>query len=253
MPVLGRGSSDLRIKSSGPYVLLVLLLVAAAASVPAGHWLRLALLAAILWLATLPLARATPRLGSQVAAGGFFLALLALGVLWRRPVSPTDALLVPMGHTSVTLSRAALLLALFLVAKAGAALVGVVAASTALGERGWLAGLQSLRLPGFLVASLMLTVRYLQVSAVALETTRRAMALRGVPADLRSRARSAGHSVGALVVRGVEQGERVGWAMVCRGFTGRLPSLAPSRSPVWQWLLATSAGAACLVLSLHPW
>ncbi len=241
----------MRIKVHGPYVLLVLLLVAAVASVPAGHWLRLAVAAVALWAATLPFARVRPRIGAQVAAGGAFLALLALGVLWRRPISPADALPLHLGSASVTLSRAALVLAAFFLAKAGTALVGVVAASTALGERGWLAGLQALRLPGFLVASLMLMIRYLQVSATALETTRRAMTLRGTPAGLRARARFAGHAVGALVVRGIEQGERVGWAMVCRGFTGRLPALAPSAAPRWQWLLASCCGVAALVFSLH--
>ncbi len=241
----------MRIKSYGPYVLLVLLLVAAVASVPAGHWLRLIIAAVALWAATLPFARVRPRLGAQVAAAGFFLALLALGVLCRRPTSPADVLSLSVSHASVTLSRAAILLAAFFLAKAAAALIGVIATSTAVGERGWLIGLQSLRLPGFLVASLMLMIRYLQVSATALETTRRAMALRGTPTGLRARARFAGHAVGALVVRGIEQGERVGWAMVCRGFTGRLPALAPSSAPAWQWLLASTAGAAALIFSLH--
>jgi cobalt/nickel transport system permease protein len=240
-----------RLRSFGPYVLLVLLLVAAVASVPAGHWVRLILPTVVLWAATLPFARVRPRIGAQVAAGGFFLFLLALGVLWRQPTSPADALTLHLSHASVTLSRAALILAAFFLAKAAAALVGVVAASTALVERGWLAGLQALRLPGFLVASLMLMIRYLQVSATALETTRRAMALRGTPTGLRARARFAGHAVGALVVRGIEQGERVGWAMVCRGFTGRLPALAPSSAPAWQWLLASTAGAGALVFVLR--
>lgn len=243
----------MRITHYGPYVLLILLLVAAVASTPAGHWLRLAIAAAALWAATLPLARVRPRLGAQVAAAGFFLALLALGVLWRRPVSPADALPLHLGPASLTLSRAALALALFFLAKAAAALVGLVAASSAIGERGWLAGLQSLRLPGFVVASLMLMVRYLQVSATALETTRRAMALRGSPVGLSGRARFAGHAVGALVLRGIERGERVGWAMVCRGFTGRLPALAPAAAPAWQWLLASLAGAVVLALALLPW
>jgi cobalt/nickel transport system permease protein len=243
----------LRTKSYGPYVLLILLLVAAVASVRAGHWLRLAVAVAALWVAALPVARVRPRIGAQVAAAGFLLALLALGVLWRRPVSATDALGLHLGTATLTLSRAALGVALFFLAKAAAALVGLVAASTAMGERGWLAGLQSLRLPGLVVASLMLMVRYLQVSAAALETTRRAMALRGSPTGVSGRARFAGHAVGALVLRGIEQGERVGWAMVCRGFTGRLPALAPDGAPAWKWLLAGGAGAAALALALAPW
>ena len=106
----------MRLRSFGPYVLLVLLLVAAVASVPAGHWFRLVLATVVLWAATLPFARVRPRIGAQVAAGGFFLFLLALGVLWRRPTSPADALPLHLSHASVTLSRAALILAAFFLA-----------------------------------------------------------------------------------------------------------------------------------------
>ena len=111
----------MHIRSFGPYVLLVLLLVAAVASVPAGHLVRLIVAATALWLATLPFARVRPRIGAQVAAAGFFLFVLAIGVLWRRPTSPADALTLHLSHASVTLSRAAIILAAFFLAKAGAA------------------------------------------------------------------------------------------------------------------------------------
>jgi cobalt/nickel transport system permease protein len=91
--------------------------------------------------------------------------------------------------------------------------------------RTWQA-LHALRVPGILVQLLSLAHRYVFLLTRDLGSLRVALRVRGY----RHRAamhsvRTMGHTAGILLVRGLEQAERVSQAMRCRGFDGRYRSL----------------------------
>lgn len=80
--------------------------------------------------------------------------------------------------------------------------------------------------PSVVLQVLMLSYRYIFLLAEELDRMRIALRIRGY----RNRAnrhsyRTVGHLAGVLFVRGYERGERVSQAMLCRGYTGRFPSL----------------------------
>ncbi len=237
--------------SPGPYSLMVLALVAAAASVPHAQLWRAAALGAAALALTLPLSRPSRSWLARLLAASFFIALLALGVLLRRPSSPGDALAISIGPLHATLSRAALLIAAGVTLKAAVAVVALTAAASALGETGWLSALSSLRIPGPLLAVLFLMARYLHVSSAMASRAMRAASARGQPQSIAARARLAGSIAGALLVRGFERAERIGWAMASRGFTGRWP-FRPPAAPLAQWLLACALSAAAWAAALLP-
>ncbi len=234
----------------GPYLALVLLLVAAAASVhPAAAW-RLWVIGGALMVIAAPGLIEVRRMGARLAAAAVFVAMLVLSVLWRAPASPVDAVALRIGPVAVQLSRSALAFAGVVAAKAVVAVLGLSAATAVLGERGLLVGLQCLRVPGFVVSALFLTMRYIHVSAAAASAARMAAAARGEPRAVSGRAAVAARVIGALVLRGIERSERIGWAMVSRGFGGRLPALAGASAPAVQWVGALCTGVAALVWAI---
>jgi cobalt/nickel transport system permease protein len=85
-----------------------------------------------------------------------------------------------------------------------------------------MAAATALRLPGRLVATAQLAVRYSSELFTDARRIRRAMQARGLrlrPARLTHTA--LGHLAGAVIVRGGERAERVSAAMAARGFDGR--------------------------------
>jgi cobalt/nickel transport system permease protein len=87
--------------------------------------------------------------------------------------------------------------------------------------------LYRLRLPAKLAHALFFCVRYLEVLHVEYHRLRNAMRLRAFrPRWTRHALRSLGYFVGMLFVRSVDRSDRILEAMKCRGFDGRLYSLA---------------------------
>jgi len=112
----------------------------------------------------------------------------------------------------------------------------------------------TLRVPGLLVQLGLLTYRYVFVLGSELNRLRIALRVRGY----RNRAtrhsyRTIGHVAGTLLVRSVEQAERVGQAMRCRGFDGRFRSLTQFRTraaDVAAFLLIVGCSAGLLAWDL---
>jgi cobalt/nickel transport system permease protein len=108
----------------------------------------------------------------------------------------------------------------------------------------------ALRVPNLLVLLASLTYRYVNLFHEDLGKLRVALRVRG----FRNRAswqtfRTLGQVTGTLLVRGVEQGERVAQAMRCRGFDGRLRLLHQFRTRASDGVLF---GILALVGAL-PW
>ena len=115
-----------------------------------------------------------------------------------------------------------------------------------------LRGAERLRAPRTLIAIAGFALRYLQVLLDELRRMRLARVQRGDDPRWLWQARGTGRTVGALVVRTFERGERVHVAMLARGYDGRMPALdlSPAASPL-AWVGA--AGLAALPWVVTVW
>jgi cobalt/nickel transport system permease protein len=109
----------------------------------------------------------------------------------------------------------------------------------------------ALHMPGILIQVAMLTYRYIFLLFAELGRLRIALRVRGY----RNRAtrhsyRTVGHVTGILLVRGVEQAERVTQAMRCRGFDGRFRSLATFRTSIADVVFFLCLTGSCVALWL---
>ncbi len=98
-----------------------------------------------------------------------------------------------------------------------------------------LAAAHRLRAPGLLVVVALLAYRYAFLLADELRRLRVALRVRGfrLKAD-RHGYRTAGHAVGAMLVRGADRADRVAEAMRARGFDGRFHTLTAFRTTAWD-------------------
>jgi cobalt/nickel transport system permease protein len=208
-------------------VLATVLFVVAVALVPRGQmvWPYLvdaALLAAVAAAARTPL---TLLAGRLVIEAPFVLFVAVL------PFAAQDGLWLAFG----------------ILAKATLAVLatGVLAWTTPAAEI--LRGAERLRVPKTLIAIAGFALRYLQVLLDELRRMRLARVQRGDDPRWLWQARGTGQSVGALVVRTFERGERVHVAMLARGYDGTMPALdlAPAASPL--------AWAGVAVAAALPW
>jgi cobalt/nickel transport system permease protein len=107
-----------------------------------------------------------------------------------------------------------------------------------------LRGAERLGAPKTLVAIAGFALRYLQVLLDELRRMRLARAQRGDDPRWLWQARDTGRTIGALVVRTFERGERVHTAMLARGYDGRMPALDLSPAPTLPaWGPALAVGA----------
>jgi cobalt/nickel transport system permease protein len=186
-------------------------------------WLAALLLAVAALVSRVPLG----RLVGRVMALAPFVVLAALGALVMRDP----------GRFALILSRALLVetaLVLLLTTTSQPELVN------AAGRLG---------LPGVLTSTLALSLRYLAVLLDEGQRMSRAFAARAVgPRDLRQ-ARPLGRVIGCLAVRSLERSERIGQAMLARGFTGELPLLADDDRITLAQVAVLLAASAALVLA----
>ena len=107
-----------------------------------------------------------------------------------------------------------------------------------------------LRVPGVLVLLALLAYRYTVLLSDELRRMRTAARVRGFRVAATAHGyRTLGHLTGAVLVRGADRADRVADAMRCRGFDGRLHTLAAFRTTpadVVSCLLVV-AGTAALV------
>lgn len=153
-----------------------------------------------------------------------FVAFLWLFLPWSVP----GRVLVEWGALRVT--HEGVLLALRLTLRCNA-IVGALIALLATSSLVELAhALRSLRIPAKLVVVLFLCIRYVRLIVDEYGRLADAMKVRGFrPGTNRHTYRAYANMLGALVVRSYDRAGRVHEAMVCRGFTGRFPTLKEPR------------------------
>jgi cobalt/nickel transport system permease protein len=124
----------------------------------------------------------------------------------------------------------------------------LLAATTEL--RMLLLGLERLRLPSLLVQIMTFMVRYSDVILAEMHRMRIARTARGFESrDIRGLPVLA-RSAGTLFIRSYERGERVHLAMLSRGYTGQLPTVADVSAPARQWLTALALPACAAVIAV---
>jgi cobalt/nickel transport system permease protein len=225
----------------------VLALVVAALALPRTGLPRLAGPAGallLLWLlAGLPVRLLARRLA--VALPFVLIAALSLPFMVR----PGAHVLTHWGPLPLT--REGLTALEAVVAKALFCLLALSLLAAVTSPRDLLAALRALRVPGLLVTTLSLTLRYLSLLEEEALRMMHARDARGVPPALRRRARVAGWMVGSLFLRSWERAERVGQALTARGFTGTLPVVGapPWRAADFVALALVLAAAVALVIA----
>jgi cobalt/nickel transport system permease protein len=114
--------------------------------------------------------------------------------------------------------------------------------------------LYRLRVPAKLAHALFFCVRYIEVLHLEYHRLVNAMKLRGFHRRLsRHTIRSLGYLVGMLFVRSVDRSDRILEAMKCRGFDGRLYSLAEFEAGRKDAVFTVILGAAALGISTLEW
>ncbi|WP_422748220.1 cobalt ECF transporter T component CbiQ [Mycobacterium sp. WMMD1722] len=203
------------------------------------------IVAAVWWLARLPLRWVLPRM--LIEAPFVVLALLL-------PFTEGGERVLVGG---VSLSVAGLYAAWGIVAKGtlGVAAALAVAATTSAAQLP--AALSRLGAPPVVTSVLVLMIRYVDLLAAEAARMRLARISRGDSPRALHQAGAIATGIGALFVRSYERGERVYVAMLSRGFEGRAPDLAavgaPPRAGAAQWTFALAPAAAALAVSAVAW
>jgi cobalt/nickel transport system permease protein len=146
----------------------------------------------------------------------------------------------------VSLSESGVLGAWNVLVKGTLGVVAAIVLSASTSPRDLLTGLERLRLPRTLVAILSFMIRYVSVVSGDLQRMRVARESRGYDGGSLGHLRAVAAGAGALFVRSYERGERVHLAMLARGYTGTMPSMARRQATAAEW----RRGAGLVVVAL---
>ena len=150
----------------------------------------------------------------------------------------------------LTLSQAGLLAGWNILVKGTLGVVCSILLAATTPARDLLLGLERLKVPALLVQIASFMLRYSHVVTEEMHRMALAREARGFHArGIRSWPVIA-RSAGALFIRSYERGERVHLAMLSRGYTGRLPELAPVTTTAGDWRLGMVLPAAGLIVAL---
>lgn len=209
------------------------------AALPLGAWEHLAILAGLAVLvvavAHLPASLIVRRL-----AGPFVFVLAAsTGLLFLVPGVPLVQI-GPFGVSDAGLERFG-----FVLGRASVALTAAVVLVSTTSFPELLQALRQLHLPVAVTTALGLGYRLLYLLVDELERLQRAARSRNARGGTTSRRRLIVGITAAGISRAFARGERTHRAMLARGFTGDLPSLAPK-----SWNVATALGVAALIVTV---
>ncbi|MGD2136594.1 MAG: cobalt ECF transporter T component CbiQ [Gemmatimonadales bacterium] len=211
---------------------------------PIEQWPRFAAYALLAAVGVLACGLPPGWLVKRTALVAPFVVAVGISVAVTRP-GEGDALALPL--VKAVVSRRAMLLLASVGVKG---VLSVTAVSMLIGVIGFqrvLRALQSLRVPRLFVTLLSFMWRYIGVLADAAMRMMRARDSRGRPPELRRRARVAGHMAGSLFLRSFERAERVGQAMVARGYDGTVRLLVSAERVRGADALLLGGLAAALV------
>ncbi len=206
------------------------------------------------------------------AFGLFALLLVGVAAVARIPASVIlprmlvevpfvlFALLMPFFGTGptvevfgFTLYQAGLLAGWGILIKGTLGVVSSILLAATTPARDLLLGLERLRVPDLIVQIASFMLRYTHVVGDEMNRMRVARESRGFQASGVRSWPVIAHSAGALFIRSYERGERVHLAMLSRGYSGRLPELAPHTTTSADWATAMALPAVGLLITLTAW
>lgn len=180
------------------------------------------------------------------------LAILAVPF---RPGTPVAVL--PLGFTTLTISREGLTTFYFVLYRSGLSILAAVVLLTRISFVEVIRGLQSLGVPKFLTSVISFGHRYFSLIRGEALRTERAWASRYFGRRKIAQLFAAGRIAGRLFVRSYDRSERLYYAMVARGYEGAIPVLNSPRT-VWPdyiflfWAIGTVAATCILGLLWTP-
>lgn len=196
------------------------------------------ILVGMAWLARIPARVILPRMLVEVPFVLFALMMPFFGT------GPTVEVL------GLTLSQAGLLAGWNILIKGTLGVVCSILLAATTPARDLLLGLERLKVPALLVQIASFMLRYSHVVTEEMHRMSLARQARGFNArGIRSWPVIA-HSAGALFIRSYERGERVHLAMLSRGYTGRLPELAPVTTTAADWRIGLMLPVAGAIVAL---
>ena len=190
-------------------------------------------------LARLPVRAALARLAPLL-----WFVLMGLGLLVILPMpSGTPSRSVPVVHLCV--SESGLFLVANVAVKSSLVVLAVAAIAVGLSQRELLEGLVSLGMPARFRSLSYLMVRELEGIRGEVRRMAQARDARGRPRRLRA-VRVAAAMAQVLIVRLGRRSEAQAFALVARGFSGRLSLLEPRRLNAAEWSVLAFCGALLL-------
>ena len=220
-------------------VLCVLAFVTVQAATPIEEWPRFVAYASLPLLAVIASRVSPVWLLKRLALALPFVIAVAVSVLLVRP-SAESAVRVP--GLSLTVSEPLLILLASVAAKATLSILALSLPVALWDFPVIVRALQALRIPRLFVMLIAFMWRYVYVLGDEAHRMVHAREARGPRGRMARRVLVVGSMAGSLFVRGYERAERVGHAMVARGYDGSVRLLVPLRR-----FRATDAAAVLLV------
>ena len=213
-----------------------------------GDW-RALVLAVVFSSGLLGLARPNARLAARrLLVVNAFVAFLWLFVPWSVPGEPL------MTWGPVTVTREGVDFSLLLTLRVNAIVFACIALLATSRTVDVAHALRALRVPEKLVVVLFFCVRYIEVIHGEYRRLAAAIKVRGFrPRTNLHTYRTYANLVGMLLVRSHDRAARIYEAMVCRGFTGRLPGPGEGRLRARDAIAAAGIVAFALLLVGLQW
>lgn len=231
---------DVRLRLVGAFVVIV--------AISQLHDLMLAIATLVLAIMLALAARVEPRRWRRLVHVESIVLLLFLTLPFAVPGQP----LFFIGP--LTASLEGVMRAVLIALKISAAVLVLMTLLGGLEPTRIGAALYALRIPEAIVRLFVMTVRYLSLLRDEARRLHDAMRARAFsPRSNRHTWRSYGYLLGMLLVRALERAERVEEAMLCRGYTGRIPRPAPTAPMTRDWigLLLLGSFSALLLFIDH--
>lgn len=224
------GASPIHLLDPRVKLTLTIAFIGSAALLPAGAWLGLTGLTALVWMA---IALAGVGVGTILrrALVALPFALVAVTLVFNAP--GRSLFQVSLGFVTLTATDAGLIRFVSIVWKSWISVQAALLLTATTHMLDVLRALRALRLPAILVTILSFTYRYLFVLVDEAQRLMRARDCRSAAFDGRGgrsvwwRARVTGRMVGTLLLRALERSERIYVAMQSRGYDGKLRALTP--------------------------
>ena len=245
------GTSPVHALDARVKLVLAAAFIICASLLPVGSWLALLGLTALIWVA---IATSAIGLGTILRRSLVALPFLAVVVTIIFSVPGKPIFSVPLGFITLTATDEGLLRFITIVWKSWLSVQAALLLTATTHFLEILRGLQALRLPKIMVAILSFMYRYLFILVDEAQRLLRARECRSAAGNGKSggsvlwRAKVTGQLVGTLFLRAFERSERIYVAMLSRGYTGELRTLAaPPLSAQDQRVGLLGIGALVLI------